>query len=72
MPSIHFQTEAGCRTLANAILLHVVSNISGTEVDVSVIPEFRMAATTRFEYAATSYGGIVDFLIVKDPPASIG
>ena len=71
MPSIHFQTEAGCRILVNAILLHVVSNISGTEVDVSIIPEFRMAAT-RFEYAATSYGGVVDFLIVKGPPASIG
>src|SRR5882762_2284190 len=28
---------------------------------------------TRFEYAATgtSYGGVVDFLIVKGPPASI-
>jgi len=27
---------------------------------------------TRFEYAATgtSYGGVVDFLIVKGPPAS--
>jgi hypothetical protein len=67
---VSFSTEAGCRILVNAILLHVVSNISSTEVDVSIIPEFRMAAT-RFEYAATSYGGVVDFLIVKGPPASI-
>jgi hypothetical protein len=27
--------------------------------------------STRFEYAATSYGGVVDFLIVKGPRASI-
>src|ERR1700683_2903702 len=27
--------------------------------------------STRFEYATTSYGGVVDFLIVKGPPASI-
>jgi hypothetical protein len=26
---------------------------------------------TRFEYASTSYGGVVDFLIVRGPPASI-
>jgi len=56
--------------LVNAVLLHVVSNISGVEFDVSIVPEFRMEAT-RFEYAATSYGGVVDFLIVKGPPASI-
>jgi len=55
--------------LVNIILLHVVSNISSVEVDVSIVPEFRMDST-RFEYAAT-YGGVVDFLIVKGPPASI-
>ena len=48
----------------------MVSNISGVEVDVSIVPEFRMEPT-RFEYAATSYGGVVDYLIVKGPPASI-
>lgn len=56
--------------MVNAILLHVVSNISGFDFDVSIVPEFRMEST-RFEYAATSYGGVVDFLIVKGPPDSI-
>lgn len=70
-PIIVVQTEAGCRILVNAILLHIVSNLSRNGVDVSIVPEFRMEPT-RFEYAATSYGGIVDFLIVKGPPASIG
>ena len=56
--------------MVNAILLHIVSNISDAEVDVGIIPEFRMEST-RFEYAATSYGGVVDFLIVKGPPATI-
>ena len=67
----HFQMEAGCRILVNTILLHVVSNISGNGVDVSIVPKFRMEVT-RFEYAATSYGGTVDFLIVKGPPSDIG
>lgn len=67
---VSFSSEAGCRVLVNIILLHVVSKISGTEVDVSIVPEFRMDAT-RFEYAATSYGGVVDYLIVKGPPAAI-
>lgn len=57
--------------MVNAVLLHVVSNISGVEADVGIVPKFRMEPT-RFEYAATSYGGVVDFLIVKGPPASIG
>ena len=64
------QTEAGRRVLVNAILLHIVSNISDAEVDVGIIPEFQMEST-RFEYAATSYGDVVNFMIVKGPPASI-
>ena len=70
-PHHQLQTEAGRRVLVNAILLHIVSNISDAEVDVGIIPEFRMESTTQFEYAATSYGDVVNFLIVKGPPASI-
>ena len=33
----HLQTEAGCRILMSAILLHVVSNLSGEDIDVSGI-----------------------------------
>ena len=55
------------------ILLHVVSNITVAEVDASIVPEFQMDLT-RFGYtaAATSYGGVVDFLIVQGPLAFIG
>jgi hypothetical protein len=71
LPIYHYlQSEAGCRVLVNIILLHVVSKIGGTEVDVGIVPEFRMDAT-RFEYAATSYGGVVDYLTVRGPPAAI-
>ena len=56
--------------MVNAILLHIVSNISDAEVDVGIIPEFQMEST-RFKYAATSYGDVVNFLIVKGPPDSI-
>ena len=48
-----------------------VSNLSGNGVDVSIVPEFRLEAT-RLEYAATSYGGTVDFLIVRGPSSDIG
>jgi len=64
----YFQTEAGCRILVNAILLHIVSNLSGEGVDVNIIPEFRMPAT-KFEYANMSFGGVVDYLIIKCPKA---
>ena len=56
--------------MINIILLHVVSTISDFEVDVGIIPKFQMEMT-RFEYATTSYGGLVDFMIVKGPPSSI-
>ena len=56
--------------MINIILLHVVSKIGGTGVDVGIVPQFQMDAT-RFEHAATSYGSVVDYLIVKGPPAAI-
>lgn len=62
--------KAGCCTLVNAIIMHVVSNISDPNIEVGVIPKFHMEPK-RFEYAATSYGGVVDFLIVKGPPDNI-
>ena len=60
------QTEAGCHILINAILLHVVSNLSGADINVGVIPKFQIEST-HFKHAATCYGNIVDFLIVKGP-----
>jgi len=47
-----------------------MSNLSGDGVGMGVVPEFRMEAT-RFEYSATSYGGIVDYLLVKGPAPEI-
>ena len=59
------QTEAGRRNLVSAILLHVASNLSAEDIDVNVIPKFRMPVDTRFEYAQNA--GVVDYLIVKCP-----
>ncbi|KAF8589241.1 hypothetical protein K439DRAFT_1628944 [Ramaria rubella] len=67
---VSFSTEAGCRVLVSAILLHVLSNLSHSGANVSLIPDFHMAPT-RFEYAPTSYGDIIDFLIVRGPPVSV-
>ena len=64
------QTEAGRRESVSAILLHVVSNLSGEDIDVNVIPKFRMPVDTRFEYAQNA--GVVDYLIVKCPKALSG
>jgi hypothetical protein len=61
-----FQTEAGCHILINAILLHVVSNLSGADINVGIIPKFQIEST-HSKHAATCYGNIVDFLIVKGP-----
>lgn len=66
-----FQTQAGCHLLINAIILHVMSILSDAEVDVSMVPDFWMKLM-QFEAIATSYGGFVDFLIVKGPPINIG
>ena len=54
----------------SAILLHVVSNLSDEDMDVNVIPKFRMPVDTRFEYAQNA--GVVDYLIVKCPKALSG
>ena len=59
------QTEAGRRDLVSTILLHVASNLSGEDMDVNVIPKFRMPVDARFEYAQNA--GVVDYLIVKCP-----
>src|ERR1700685_3324802 len=66
--SIHILISLFMPTITFRRRQHVVSNISGAEVDISIVPEFR-TESTQFEYAATSYGGVVDFLIVKGPPA---
>ncbi len=45
--SVHFKSDGRC-ALVNAIVMHVVSNISDLTVEVGVIPKFRMEPT-RFE-----------------------
>ena len=57
----------------NAILLHIVSNLSDEDVDVNVIPKFQMPTTT-FDYANASFVGVqlVDYLIVRCPKAISG
>ena len=61
-----FLSDRGCHILINAILLHVVSNMSGADINVGIIPKFQIEST-HSKHAATCYGNIVDFLIVKGP-----
>jgi hypothetical protein len=64
------QTEAGCRILVNMVLLHVTSNMSDSQTAVGIVPEFRINAT-KLEQTTTSYGGVIDYLIVNGPPSTI-
>lgn len=64
------QTEAGCRILVNMVLLHVTSNMSDSKTAVGIVPEFRINAT-KLEQTTTSYGGVIDYLIVNGLPSTI-
>jgi hypothetical protein len=39
---LNFQTEAGCRVVIDALLLHTALNLTNTEYGVAIIPEFRI------------------------------
>ncbi|KAK7688142.1 hypothetical protein QCA50_008512 [Cerrena zonata] len=60
---VALKTEAGCHTLIDALLLHVVSNISTSQATGAIILETHIPATL-LEFAQTSYGGVVDYKIV--------
>ena len=57
--------------MIDAILLHIVSNLSSGEVKIGIIPKFQIKST-QFECVATTHESVVDFLIVKGPFDDIG
>jgi hypothetical protein len=52
------------------VLLHVTSNMSDSQTAIGIVPEFRINAT-KLEQTTTSYGGVIDYLIVNGPPSTI-
>jgi len=62
-PHTTLQTEAGCRMMINAMLLHVASNLDSAENGVAIAPEFRID-DTRLEPTGYTYGGVVDYMII--------
>jgi len=52
------------------ILLHVISNMSDSRTTVGIVPEYRINAT-KLDQTTTSYGGVIDYLIVNGPPDTI-
>jgi len=57
--------------LIDMILLHLASNLSSNEDGVGIICELPIGSA-KFEYSGTSYGGILDYLVVNGPQDSIG
>jgi len=67
---VSFETEAGCRVLINAILIHAVSNLSTSALGAAIAPEFRIPETS-LESGASAYGGAVDYLMALGEPWAI-
>ncbi|KAF8512689.1 hypothetical protein JB92DRAFT_2812485 [Gautieria morchelliformis] len=63
---VSFETEAGCRILINALLIHAASNLSTSGVGAAIAPEFR--TETPSESGGSAYSGAVDYLMVLGEP----
>ena len=57
------QSEAGCRILINALLIHVASNLETDISGVVIAPEFRVEDTV-LGCTENSFGGVVDYMVV--------
>ena len=61
--TLYLQTEAGCRMVIDALLLHTALNLGSSDYGVAIIPEFRVD-DTRLEPTQYTYGGVVDYMII--------
>ena len=57
------QSEAGCRILINALLIHVASNLETDTSGVVIAPEFRIEDMV-LGCTENSFGGVVDYMLV--------
>ena len=69
--TLDLQTEAGCRMVIDALLLHTALNLGSPEHGVAIIPEFRID-DTRLEPTLYTYGGVVDYMIIYTDRAARG
>jgi hypothetical protein len=60
---LNLQTEAGCRMVINALLLHTALNLDSADYGVVIAPEFRID-DTQLEPTRYTYGGVVDYMII--------
>jgi len=60
---VSMETEAGCRMVINAMLLHAALNLDSTENGVTIAPEFRID-DSRLEPTGYIYGGVVDYMVI--------
>ena len=65
------QSEAGCRILIDALLMHLASTLETDTSGVVIVPEFRvndmLLGTTE-----DSFGGVVDYMLVYGNKAMRG
>ncbi|KAF8152231.1 hypothetical protein B0H34DRAFT_110148 [Crassisporium funariophilum] len=64
---IAFETEAGCRFLTNAIMLHVITNLETRDSSVAIAPESRIPHS-GLESGGSSYAGAVNYLMAIGEP----
>ncbi|KAF8803101.1 hypothetical protein BYT27DRAFT_7305360 [Phlegmacium glaucopus] len=62
---VSMETEAGCRMVINAMLLHTALNLDSTDYGVAIAPDFRID-DTRLEPTGYTNGGVVNMIIYTD------
>jgi len=60
---VSLESEAGCRILINALLIHVASNLETDISGVAIAPEFRVEDMV-LGCTENSFGGVVDYMLV--------
>ncbi|KAJ3511821.1 hypothetical protein NLJ89_g3876 [Agrocybe chaxingu] len=65
---IAFETEAGCRILISAVMLHAITNLDTSATSVAIAPEFRIPYAA-LDSGGSSYAGPVDYLMALGTPS---
>lgn len=65
------QSEAGCRILINALLIHIASTLETDTYGVVIAPEFRVE-DMLLGNTENSFGSVVDYMLVYGDKAVRG
>ncbi|PPQ83151.1 hypothetical protein CVT25_005394 [Psilocybe cyanescens] len=68
---VSLESEAGCRILINALLIHVASNLETDTSGVVIAPEFRVE-DRLLRSTENSFGGVVDYMLIYGDKSARG